>query len=406
MSGDFYVGKLLGIPLRLHWSWFLALFLISWTLAGHYFPATLPEHDATRGYFWLLGLVAALGLFISILLHELGHAVAARRLGVETRSIRLFVFGGVAELAGEPKKAGHEIIIALAGPAVTLVLMAAYYLGAAVVATTSGLEFEAGPPISQFTGGSLAASGTAAVLFYLGWINTFVLVFNMIPAFPLDGGRVLRGIVWSVTGDYLKSTRFAAALGIGFAWLLFIGGFLMAFRGDMIGGIWFFFLGMFLYNAAQASVGYAQLQQLLRGIRVAEMMRSRPVTVEANLTIRDVVEQFFLRFPYKAYPVVEGGTLVGLLTLGAVQQSDRQQWDVRRARDLAVPASQLPQVRPDEPVLQALQKLAASGASRVPVVQNGSLVGLLCGRDVMDFLEIRGGLSHGRAESLAHAARE
>jgi Zn-dependent protease len=310
-------------------------------------------------------------------------------------------FGGVAELAGEPKKPGHEVVIALAGPAVTLALIVLYFAGEIVLATVAGARSELKGGLIELSGGGQALDGAGAVLFYLGVVNTVVLVFNMIPAFPLDGGRVFRGIVWSLTGDYLKSTRLAATLGIGFAWLLFLGGFLMAFGGNLIGGVWFFFLGMFLQNAAQSSVGYAQLQQLLRGVRVADMMRREPMTVTAGQTIREVVDEYFLRYPYKAYPVVEDGKFLGLLTLRAVQQSDRDRWDVTRASDLAVLPDQLPLVQANEPILQALQKLAASGASRLPVVENGSLVGLLCGRDVMDFMEVRGGLSHYRDEMFA-----
>ena len=408
MTGDIYLGRLLGVPFRLHWSWFLAVFLIAWTLAVGFFPQTLPGYGVGGAVYWGLGLLAALGLFVSVLLHELGHAVVARRFGVAVRGIRLFVFGGVAELGSEPKKPGHEILIALGGPAVTVVLIVLYGVGLELVAAAGSVGWDATDGTLRLQGGSSLAAGAAGLLYYLGMINTGVLIFNLIPAFPLDGGRVLRGIVWSVTGDYLTSTRLAAGFGIAFAWLLFVGGFLTAFRGNLLGGVWLFFLGTFLRNAAQSSVAYAQLQELLGGVRVAEMMRPQPVTVEAHRTLREVADQFFLRYPYKAYPVVRDGEFVGMLTLGALQGTDRDRWDVVRAGDLAGGRGPAPAVHPREPVLQALRKLAASGQSRLPVVEDGRLVGLLCGRDLLDLMEIRAGLAppRGGPAVSAQASRE
>jgi Zn-dependent protease/predicted transcriptional regulator len=398
MTGDIYLGRLAGIPFRLHWSWFLAVFLIAWTLAAGFFPQTLPEYGGDGTVYWGLGLLAALGLFVSVLLHELGHAFVARRFDVPVRGIRLFVFGGVAELGSEPKEPGHEVLIALGGPAVTVVLIVLYGVGLGLVAAWGAVGWDATDGVLHVQGGTLLTAGAAALLYYLGMINTAVLVFNLVPAFPLDGGRVLRGIVWSVTGNYLTSTRIAGGVGIAFSWLLFVGGFLTAFRGNLLGGVWLFFLGTFLQNAAQSSIAYAQLQQLLGGVRVADMMRRQPVTVEAHQTLREVADQFFLRYPYKAYPVVRGGEFLGMLTLRALQGTERDRWEVVRAGDLAGERGPAPVVHPQEPVLHALRKLAESGQSRLPVVEDGSLVGLLCGRDVMDLMEIRAGLAPPRGE--------
>jgi Zn-dependent protease len=400
MTGDIYLGRLLGIPFRLHWSWFLAVLLIAWTLAAGFFPRTLPEYSGQSGAYWGLGLLAALGLFLSVLLHELGHVVVARRFGIPVRGIRLFVFGGVAELGREPRKPSHEILVAIGGPVVTLLLIVLYNAGLTLIVAGTAVGWDVSEGMLRLQGGTLPAAGSAALLFYLGWINTAVLVFNLVPAFPLDGGRVLRGIIWSVTGNYLTSTRIAAGVGVAFAWLLFVAGFLMAIGGNAVGGIWLFFLGVFLQNAAQSSVAYAQLQHLLRGVRVADIMRREPVTVEAHQTLRDIADHFFLRYPYKAYPVVQDGRFVGMLTLRALQEVGQEQWDEVRAGDVVPPRG--PLVRPQEPVLHALRKLAESGQSRLPVVDNGSLVGLLCSRDVMDLMEIRSGLALARAEpSLA-----
>lgn len=399
MTGDIYLGRLFGIPFRLHWSWFLAVFLISWSLSVHVFPQTLPEYAGETNWFWGLGVAAALGLFLSVLLHELGHAVVARRFGIQVRGIRLFIFGGVAELGSDPKRAGQEILVALGGPVVTVALIVLYGVGYGIVLGASGLRTEPGEGVLlAIRGGSSLSAGIAALLMYLGYINTFVLAFNMIPAFPLDGGRVLRGVIWAVTGNFLSSTRIAGAIGIGFAWLLFIAAIGMVLGGQWLMGIWFFFLGTFLQNAAQSGIAYAQLQHLLRGVTVAEVMRSQPVTVDARQPLNEIVDQYFLRYPYKAYPVTDNSRYLGLLTLRSVQEIDRHDWSAVHAGDVVSRQEHLPVASPHELVLHAMRKLAESGQSRLAVVENGALVGLLCGRDVMNFMENRAGLARLRGE--------
>jgi Zn-dependent protease/CBS domain-containing protein len=399
MSGDIYLGKLAGISFRIHWSWFLAVFLVAWTLAVSFFPNTLPEYRDEGGVFWAMGLLAALGLFGSVLLHELGHAIVAKFFDVPVRGIRLFIFGGVAELASEPRRPMHEVLIALGGPIVTVLLIVLYNLGLSFILTWSPVAWNLSEGVLTLQGGTLLAAGGAAILFYLGMINTIVLLFNMVPAFPLDGGRVLRGIVWSVSGSFLTSTRIAGGIGIAFSWLMFVAGALMAFQGNLLGGIWMFFVGSFLQNAAQSSVAYAQLQQLMRGVRVADMMRRHPITIAARLTLREAVDQYFLQYPHKAYPVVEDARFLGILTLRALQEVPRDKWDMLEVGDVVSRDGQLPFVRPDEPVLKALQTMAESRESRLAVVENSELVGLLCSRDVMALIEIRAGLAPPRPET-------
>ncbi len=391
MYGDIYLGRLFGIPFRLHWSWFLAVVLIAWTLAVNYFPTALPAAQ-DKGIYWMLGVIAALGLFVSVLLHELGHAFAAHAYGIVTRGIRLFIFGGVAELSGEPRRPMQEIVIAIAGPAVTVLLIIVFIL-ALVVMIQAGVTVEMSDEAGIQIHGPPVIASTAALLYYLGMINTFLLIFNLIPAFPLDGGRVLRGIVWLISGDYLLSTRLAAGVGIAFSWVLFIGGFLLALSGNLLGGVWFFFLGMFLQNAAASSVAYATMQQLLRGVRVADLMCRDVIVLPPGLTIREVVNHFFLRRPYKAYPVVQDGQFVGLLTLDAIQNVPIEEWESTTAGEVAAQGEAVPTLRPHEPAINALRKLAETDLSRLPVVENGQFYGLLCRRDLMHYLEIRSSLA-------------
>lgn len=394
MRGDIPIGRLAGIPLYLHWSWFLALFLIAWTLAATFFPQSLPQFSSEPIWYWGLGLVAALGLFISVLLHELGHAFVAKGLRIPVRAIRLFIFGGVAEIAGEPRKPSHEIVMALAGPAVTLVLILVYVLGLFVVV----LADRSAPEIAEvdvLQRMSPLAAATGALLQYLATVNAIVLVFNMIPAFPLDGGRVFRAILWSSTGSYLKGTRIAGWVGISFAWFLFVSGFFMVLLpgGNLLSGMWLFFLGMFLQNAAHSSMAYAQIQQLLTGVQVHEMMRPEPVMLAANQSLDQVVEQYFLHYPFKAYPVVEGDRLIGMLTLRGLQEVPRNEWESLHAGDVAERYGRVPALRPEEPALNALRRMAESGHGRLPVVEHGRVVGLLSRKDIMDFLEIRAELA-------------
>jgi CBS domain-containing protein len=289
----------------------------------------------------------------------------------------------------------QEIVIALAGPAVSVLLILGFSFGASLLMLAGGLTLQ---PLDdgsgwQLLGGSPWFSALTALLYYLGMINTALVLFNLIPAFPLDGGRVLRGILWLISGNYLQSTRQAAAVGIGFSWLLFLGGFLLAMMGHFLTGLWFFFLGMFLQNAATSSVAYAQMQQLLRGVRVVDILCRDPIIMPAGLTVREAVDLFFLRRPYKAYPVVDAdGSYVGMLTLGDIQQLEPELWEQTTVGELAARGERLPMVRLEEPAIRALHKLAESGQSRLPVLENGRLVGLVCLRDLMNSMEIRAGL--------------
>ncbi len=393
MTGDIYLGKILGIPFRLHWSWFLAVVLIVWSLSLTFFPTTLPQYHGDLAVYWGLGLLAALGLFASVILHEMGHAVVARRFGIGVRGIRLFVFGGIAELSSDPKKPSHEILVAVAGPAVTVFLIVIFRLALGVIVSTSGISWQVEGGAMRLQGGSPLQAGSAALLFYLAFINIFLLLFNIVPAFPLDGGRVLRGIVWAITGNYLSATRIAGTVGIAFSYVLFMGGFFLAMGGDLMGGLWLFFLGMFLQSAAQSSIAYAQLQQLLSGLTVADMMNPKPIVIDARRSLGEAVDGYFLRNPYKAYPVIEDGQFIGMLTLRAVQQTDRDVWDITSVRDLLSRQEPVPVLSPRDPAMRALRTLAECGESRLAVIDNHSLVGMLSMRDIMDEVEIRAGLA-------------
>ena len=276
------------------------------------------------------------------------------------------------------------------------------------MAAASSVGWEVTDGTLRLQGGSSLAAGCAALLVLPGDDQHGVLIFNLIPAFPLDGGRVLRGIVWSVTGNYLTSTRIAGGFGIAFAWLLFVGGFLTAFRGNLLGGVWLFFLGTFLRNAAQSSVAYAQLQELLGGVRVADddaaSAGHRRGTPDPPRGRGPVLPPL----PVQGLPGRPGRRVRGDADAGRPARDGPGSVGRRAGRRPGRGSRPAAAVHPREPVLQALRKLAASGQSRLPVVEDGRLVGLLCGRDLLDLMEIRAGLAppRGGPAVSAQASRE
>jgi Zn-dependent protease/CBS domain-containing protein len=371
--------RLFGIPVGVDPSWLVILALLTWTMAGvfHEPPAPLrglyPETGlglSAPGYL-LMGLVAALAFFGCILLHEMGHALVARRSGMPIHGITLFLFGGVAELDGEPSSAGSEFAMAIAGPAVSLVL-------AVVCALLAWAGHAAAwPPVS------------VVVLAYLASINATVLVFNLVPAFPLDGGRVLRSILWAITGQVRRATYWAALGGQGFAWLLIVWGVLQFFGGNVFGGIWLGLIGMFLNGAARSSYQQVLVRQTLTGEPVRRFMNPQPIVVPSSLDLRSLVEEYVYQHHHKAFPVVDDGRLVGYVSTRMLSGYPRHEWEryhvgevmERDLRDLSV--------SPDTDALKALEQMQRTGHSRLLVVEGGRLVGLISLKDLLRFLQLK-----------------
>lgn len=366
MTSTFRLGRVAGVEIGAHWSWLLVVALITWSLAEGVFPTTNPGlSDAT---YLVMALVAVPVFFGTLLLHELGHAVTAKREGMQIDGITLWVFGGVAKFRGHFPSAGAEFRIAVAGPAVTLVL-GVLFLAASILA-----------PLPA------AVDGT---LHWLGYINLVLLGFNLLPAFPLDGGRVLRAALWQRTGDERQATRRAAGFGRGFGQMLIIAGLLLAITGAVIGGLWFVFIGWFLVAAAEAEAAEVTARAAMAGLLVADAMVPEPVTVDARLTLRRFVDDVFLHHRHTAYPVLEDGRPVGLVTFRDAAAADRAAWDTatvgerrHRLRDVLVldPGQALEAVWPDllgHPLRRALVTDA-----------DGRLAGLLSSTDVMRILEL------------------
>jgi Zn-dependent protease/predicted transcriptional regulator len=359
------IGRLLGVPVYLHFSWLILFGLLAWTLATGYFPALDPH--LPRLSHWIEGLVASLLLLASILLHELGHAVAARRSGLEIQSVTLFVFGGVAEMAQDPADGRTEFRIALAGPLVSLGLAIAF--GLASVAPALG-------------------PAPRAVARYLALINVSVALFNLVPAFPLDGGRLLRGLLWNTMGK-ARATRAAATAGGVFALFLIASGVVALLGGAGIVGLWYFALGFFLREAAGGAYGQARLDEALRGVTVRDVMLTHVETLPADISLAEAAQTHFLRTGYGSYPVVRGESVVGLLCLRDVLRvppPQREGLSVQGAMRCLGPAIA---VAPDEALGAVLAKMARTDAPRQLVIEDGRLVGLLTMSSVLRQLRVR-----------------
>jgi Zn-dependent protease/CBS domain-containing protein len=363
MSPSLRLGRIAGVEIGLNWSWLVVFALLVWTLARGVFPLTNPH--LSSGTHLAMAVVATAAFFCSLLLHELGHALQARREGVRIEGITLWLFGGVARFKGAFPSAGAELRVAIAGPLVTLGL--------------GGL----------FIGVSLAGLPQAVhgVLAWLGYINLVLLVFNLLPALPLDGGRVLRSVLWQIKGDLVAATRIAADVARGFAYLFIsVGVVLFIFQG-LFSGAWLAFIGWFLLQAASAEARYVLARQALDGFRVRDLMTPDPVTVAPDLTLGRFMDEVVWEQRHTTYPVVEDDQPVGLLPFRRVAEVPRREWDDKHVRDCMVEPEQVPQLQQDEPAIDALGEFGEASVNRALVLSDGRLVGLLSKSDLSRALQ-------------------
>jgi Zn-dependent protease/CBS domain-containing protein len=367
MNGNLTLGRLGGVQVRIHWSWLVVFALIVWSLAATVFPSQNPE--LSDGVHLAMAVAAALVFFASVLLHELGHAWQARRDGLEIDGITLWLFGGVAQFKGAFPNPGAEFRIAIAGPLVTVILSGGFALLAL-----------AGLPS--------AVDGVAA---WLGYINLTLLVFNLIPALPLDGGRVLRAALWRARGDLGWATRVAADVGMGFGYLFIALGVLMFIIEGSFSGAWLAFIGWFLLEAATAEARYVATEQALAGLHVRDLMVRNPVVVDPDITVGRFMDEVASSRRFTTYPVVHrGGRPIGLLAFSSVAAVPRSEWDTRRVRDTMIPLDEVPLLAETMSAVDALADLSSRpGQNRGLVVNNGDLDGLLSITDLARALEAR-----------------
>jgi Zn-dependent protease len=357
------LGRILGIPIGLDYSWFVIFALLTWMLADNYYPAEFKDWPPLL--YWFTGAMTVIMLFVSVLLHELGHSVVALRYKVPVLGITLFLFGGVAQIGADPPSAIAEFLIASAGPLVSLILAVFFY---AVQPLVAGIE-----PLL----------GLAK---YLAYINLALVLFNLIPGYPLDGGRVFRAIVWAITGNMRRATLIAANVGRLFAFLFIFIGIWQMISGNFTGGLWIAFIGWFLDNAASAQVQQVMVHGLLAGQRVSQAMSTHCATVPADLTLQKLVDEHILGSGQRCFLVNRGDSTVGLMTLHRIKEVPRPDWATTSTAQVMLPMEQLKCIDPDTELWAALQKMDRDGVNQLPVTRDNHVVGMLSREDVITFL--------------------
>jgi Zn-dependent protease len=371
MPGSIRLFKIAGISIEVNVSWLIILALLTSSLALQFLPRAAGGYSAW--IYWTLGLVAALALFASVLIHELAHSLVAKARGMPVKSITLFIFGGVSDIEREPQTPGVEFQMAFVGP------LASIIIGGVALAVWA-LVGDA----------NLLAS---AMLFYLGVANLLLGGFNLIPGFPLDGGRVLRSIIWKATGSLQTATRWAARIGQGVALLLIMGGVWLFFRGDYFNGLWFGFIGWFLLQAAQAENTQVTLEALFKGVTVSQVMSPPPTSAQGDTPLQQLVDAYVLPHGIRSIPIMRGDVLIGLMTLEDIRRIPRERWPWTPASAAMTPLPKLQIARISESLNDALPRLVARDVNQLPVVdETGRLVGVLSRDVILRYIEVRRGL--------------
>jgi len=372
-KGAIEIFKVAGIQIAIDYSWLFIFALILWSLASGYFPAEYPGYST--GSYWLVGLVATILFFGSVLAHELCHAAMGNRLGEEVHRITLFIFGGMAELEHEPKSGIDELKIAVVGPLSSLVIAGVFW------SIARGVAAAPAPALWE------------SVFSYLAFINLALALFNLLPGFPLDGGRLLRAALWIRWGDLRRATAAAANWGNTIAWGLIAFGALEIFSGGLIGGLWLIFIGLFLRSAASSGYHNMIVQQVLSGTRAREIMVRDPIVLGPDETVASAIEKYFLRYGFGGFPVAEDGKVVGVVTLAQVRECPASERASRRISEVMRTADRTIEIAPDAGVIDAIRQMAAADIGRLLVVDQGQLVGLITRTGVTRYVHAKTQLS-------------
>lgn len=363
-QGAWKIGKIMGIPIRMHFSWLIIFGLITWSLSTYYFPQAAP--DLPTASYWMKGTLAALLLFASVTFHELAHSFVAQRYKISIESITLFIFGGVAQMKGEPPNPRAEFRIAIAGPLSSFFLSVLFFF---LSGNTTG--------------------GIKALFSYLAQINLIIGVFNLIPGFPMDGGRVLRSVIWEKKKNFYYATQRASSIGQKIALFFIIFGIFSILTG-MSGGLWLMLVGWFLYTAAQASYQQSTLQESLSGIKVRDIMVKDIVTLSSFITVDEAVNNYFLRYGYGGFPIIDDGKFLGIVTLKEVKNIHRENWGREKVADILVPHDKRWEVSPEDNVMKALELMIKEDKGRLVIIENNKLSGLITRNGIARYVQIRG----------------
>jgi Zn-dependent protease/predicted transcriptional regulator len=361
------VGRIAGIEVRIDSSWAVIALLITYSM---YLRLSVLYPELSGGGAVGLAIVSAVLFFGSVLVHELAHAVVSQARGIRVQDITLFLFGGATRARVESRGPGDEFLIALVGPLTSGILAGLFGIVASL-------------------GGGVLSTPLAGTLAYLAWTNLLLAGFNLVPGFPLDGGRLLRSAIWKATGSLARATQIASLAGQGVGWLLVAGGVAFLLAGDLAGGIWFAFIGWFLVQAARSSYQELQLQQLLRRVEAEEVMAGDLRRIPPEVSLQEAVDDYFMRYDHSGFPVEEQGRTIGLLTLRGVRRVPREQWPTRRVREHMVPLSDQVVVAPDARMDGVLGRLEDGEANRVLVAQDDEVVGIITPSDLTRWLRRR-----------------
>lgn len=361
--------KLFGFDIKIDLSWIFIVLLITWSLATGYFPYKV--RNLSQASYWYMGMCGALGLFVSILLHELGHALVARKFGIPIKGVTLFIFGGVSEMEEEPPTAKSEFGMAIAGPVVSFLVALAFY-----PLYTAGYRL----------GWSIQLT---LVMYYLSWINALLGAFNLIPAFPLDGGRLLRSYLWSRKGNLQSATRISSRIGSGFGLGLIFLGILSLFQGSFVGGLWWCLIGMFLRYASGMSYRQLEIREALEGESISRFMQPTPVTVPPWISVEDLVQDYIYKYHYRMFPVTRDSTILGCITMQRVKELPRAEWSRHSVQELITPCSKENAISPAMDAVHVLSTMNGTGNSRLMVVDQDRLVGVVTLKDLLHFLSLK-----------------
>jgi Zn-dependent protease/predicted transcriptional regulator len=366
MGNSWRLGKIFGIEIHIDASWFIIFILVTWTLAGQYFPSRNPNWSPPLN--WSLGIIASILFFASVLAHELSHSLVAIQQGEKVRNITLFIFGGVAQIGAEPDTPRKEFLIALVGPLTSI-----------AISIVSGMVWWLSCEIS---------TPVASIARYLSIINGMLAFFNLIPGFPLDGGRMVRSLIWGVSKNLKLATQVASFSGKVVAFLLILWGVKQFFSGLTLNGIWMIFIGWFLYTAAVSSYRQLLFKDALREVKVEDLMITNFETVPPHITIQQLVDDYLLRHRDRGFLVVENGLVQGIICLHDVKNTPRERWSTTTIKEIMIPKDQLEKVSPGDDASMALEKLSAKNIHQVPVVQENRVKGLLRRNDIINYLQL------------------
>ncbi len=362
-----------GIQITLDYSWFIIFFLVAYSMAESYFPPAEKLHSTPQ--YWLMGITAASLFFLSVLAHELAHSLVALKQGIKVLSIRLFIFGGLAQISSEPRSGRNEFLIALAGPATSMAIaLASWFLYAFLLLSGSYQPL-------------------AAMALNLAIANFCLAFFNMIPGFPLDGGRILRAILWDRWNDLTRATKTVSQIGNAVAlFLILLGVVLLFFTQLMIGGLWVVFVGLFMKQSAVGSYQAAVLKEALSGVQIRQIMTENVVAVDWLKSLEELVRDYVYRFQFTSFPVFDRDEFMGMVSLSDVRTVPKELWGFKQVRDVMTPADHVLSLGPADDATEALSRMASADVGRMPVLEDGRLVGIVSRRDIMNLFKIKSDL--------------